>query len=334
MSRLFRRIVRGAGLWGGGRGWPPVVAVVLLLLAAGGAATQGGPAPPPKATAAPSPVAIKGVENAFRLSPGLYSGGQPEGAEAFEALKKLGVTTVVSVDGTRPDVETARRFGIRYVHLPVGYDGIPRGQAVRLVKAVRGADGPVFVHCHHGKHRGPAAAALCGLAVEGWTVEQALNWLTQAGTSADYPGLFATVRGFAPPSAEEVRRVGDELPERADVPPTVEAMVRVDQTWDRLKEVQAAGFKTPKAHPDLDPPHEALLLAEGFREFARLDPPKDAGEDYRRMLSAAADRAAALREALLTFGKDPSPDAQAAAGTAFGAVGKSCTACHARFRDR
>jgi protein tyrosine phosphatase (PTP) superfamily phosphohydrolase (DUF442 family) len=110
----------------------------------------------------PERLDLPGVENAYRLSPRLYSGGEPRGEQAFAALKSLGIKTAISVDGATPDAETARRYGIRYVHLPVGYDGISREQAVRIIKAARTLPGPVFVHCHHGKHRGPAAVAVCG----------------------------------------------------------------------------------------------------------------------------------------------------------------------------
>ena len=103
----------------------------------------------------PERLEIRGIENTFRLSPRLYSGGDPHGVEALAALKELGVRTIISVDGATPDVETARKLGLRYVHLPIGYDGVPREQAVRLVQAVKTLPGPVYVHCHHGKHRGP-----------------------------------------------------------------------------------------------------------------------------------------------------------------------------------
>src|SRR5947208_16045194 len=161
------------------------------------AARQGqGPDEPARKAEARTPerLEIQGIENTFRLSPRLYSGGDPHGVESFAALRSLGITTIISVDGAAPDVEAARKLGLRYVHLPIGYDGVPREQAVRLVQAVKTLPGPVYVHCHHGKHRGPAAAAVCGIATEGWTREQALAWMKDAGTSPDYRGLFASAR--------------------------------------------------------------------------------------------------------------------------------------------
>jgi len=71
----------------------------------------------------------KHLPNAYRLHEKVISGGQPEGAEAFAELRALGVKTIVSVDGAKPDVELARTYGLRYVHLPIGYNGVPAERA-------------------------------------------------------------------------------------------------------------------------------------------------------------------------------------------------------------
>jgi protein tyrosine phosphatase (PTP) superfamily phosphohydrolase (DUF442 family) len=282
----------------------------------------------------PERLALPGIENAFRLGPRLYSGGEPRGAEAFAALKALGVKTIISVDGARPDVETARHFGIRYAHLPVGYDGVPRAQAIRIIQAARTLPGPVFVHCHHGKHRGPAAAAVCGLANEGWTPEQAVSWLQTAGTAPEYRGLYETVRKFARPDTAELEQSATEFPEQARVPALVETMVQVDRSLDRLKAIREAGFRASADAPDLDPPHEALQLGEHFREACRLPEARDRGEEFHAKLEEAAGRAEALRRALRDFAHQPGEPARRSAEAAFTAVSKSCTACHARHRDQ
>src|SRR3984893_602801 len=84
-----------------------------------------------------------GLHNVFRLTDKLYSGSSREGREGFASLVQLGIQTVISVDGARPDVETAHKFGLRYVHLPIGYDGVPPEQGLRIAKAVRDLPGPV-----------------------------------------------------------------------------------------------------------------------------------------------------------------------------------------------
>ncbi|MEM6655987.1 MAG: hypothetical protein AAF596_09305, partial [Planctomycetota bacterium] len=78
----------------------------------------------------------------------------------MRSLYRQGVRTLVSVDGARPDVALAAEHGLRYVHVPFGYDGIPREARLALTRVARDRQGGVYVHCHHGRHRGPAAAVV------------------------------------------------------------------------------------------------------------------------------------------------------------------------------
>lgn len=314
------------------------LALLLLTLRPESAAKVGdGPdtgerVPMSRESASPVPIEIRGIENAFRLSPRLYSGGQPGGPESFAALRDLGVRTIVTVDGSTPDVETARKFALRYVHLPVGYDGIGRDQATRIVAAVRTMPGPVFVHCHHGMHRGPAAAALCGIANEGWSKDAADAWMRRAGTSPDYRGLFATVAEFAPPSPEELAKAGTRFPERAEIPDLVGRMIAIDGLWDRLKATRKTGVKNPGSAREFDPPHDALQLAEQFKELARDEEARAQGPDFLDRVAESARLAGGLETVLRSASKDSTamrPEAEAA----FEAVGRSCTSCHKRHRD-
>jgi protein tyrosine phosphatase (PTP) superfamily phosphohydrolase (DUF442 family) len=214
-------------------------------------------------TAGPEPekVELPGLHNVFRLSDRLYSGSSPEGDEGFESLWKLSVKTIISVDGARPDVERAHKYGLRYVHLPIGYDGVPDEQGLRIAKAVRDLPGPVYVHCHHGQHRGPAAAAVARLCVDDrCSVEAALEGMQRAGTDPHYTGLYAAPKEMHRPTREELDRVPDDFPEVAEVAGLAQVMVEVDERWGRLKLARAAGWKPPPDHPDIDPPHEALQL--------------------------------------------------------------------------
>lgn len=188
-----------------------------LLL--GGLTLLLGFAPPPPATPAAPPEALPSpsLHHLYRLSPRLFSGASPDDDEAFAELRKLGVTTIVSVDGARPNVEAARKHGLRYVHLPVGYDGISATRAAQLLKAAQTAPGALYVHCHHGKHRGPSAAALLGRFSAGWSTHQAVAWLQQAGTSPDYPGLYRTVAQCRPPDDATLASVSP-LPKKSPPP--------------------------------------------------------------------------------------------------------------------
>src|SRR5947207_15735079 len=99
----------------------------------------GAPLPPEI-----NPLNLGGLENAFALSTNLFSGGSPEGDTGFQSLEKLGIKTIITVDGAQPDLERAHARGMRYIHLPHGYDGIPSTTQLQLIKAVQTAEGPIY----------------------------------------------------------------------------------------------------------------------------------------------------------------------------------------------
>ena len=110
---------------------------------------------------APAPGEFPGLHQVVTFHPGVISGGVP-GGEGFATLAAMGVKTIISVDGGAPDVAAAKAAGIRYIHLPMGYDGCEESRVLELTRATRDSmeRGGVYIHCHHGKHRSPAAAAV------------------------------------------------------------------------------------------------------------------------------------------------------------------------------
>ena len=255
----------------------PALAALLLL------------APPPPAAA---------PDHLIRVGPGLFSGAEPGGDVAFAALAALGVRTVVSVDGPVPDAAAARRHGLRTVHVPIGYDGVPPAAANRLAAVMRRFGpaetedpGGVFVHCHHGRHRGPAAAAVCGRAAGLLSPAGAVGLLELAGTDRRYAGLWASVAAFDPAAVPPGE---PELPEA--VPPSDLAA---------LMAAMAADLDAADAGDD----SRLTLVEESLRESTRLP---ELPEDVRAALADAA-----------AF----------ASGADAAAVRRNCAACHARFRD-
>ena len=219
---------------------------------------------------APKKVDAPGVPNLIRLTEGIYQGATPEGDAGFASLEKLGVKTAISVDGATPDLEDAHRHGIRYVHLPIGYDGVTREQALRLAKAVRDLPGPVYIHCHRGTLRGPTAAAVARLFLDDHcTVEQALAGMKLAGFDPRYTGLSAAAKELKRPTTKELDEVSTDFPEAAPPSGLRQVMVAVDATLDNLRAIRKAEWSTPKDKPDLDPPHEGLQLVEHFKELQR-----------------------------------------------------------------
>jgi protein tyrosine phosphatase (PTP) superfamily phosphohydrolase (DUF442 family) len=263
----------------------------------------------------------------FAVTDSIYSGGSPETEEAFQALAKLGIKTIITVDGAKPNVELAHRFGFRYIHLPHGYDGIPKVTAVKLVKAAKTAGGPVFVHCHHGKHRGPAAVGVICQATANWSPQTAEAWLKRAGTATDYDGLYRSVREFRPPSAEELANAPSDFPETAEVSAMVDTMVEIEQRWDRLKKLAAKSEDRAKMAS------EAVLLWEQFREAQRLPESAQHGAEFQATMAKSEKATLRLREVLAAHAASGATASPVDLRLALDSVARSCTRCHEAHRD-
>lgn len=266
-----------------------------------------------------------GLHRHRRWSKKIGQGAQPEGEEAFKNLRALGYTTVLSVDGSMPEVELAAKYSLTYVHVPIGYDGITVEEQIEIIKAVKEASGPVYVHCHHGKHRGPAAAMIAREGLEEITAEEAVKSLELSETSKDYVGLYRDVREFKAPTDAQIAAA--PKPPSAVRPKGVRAaMVDVDKRFEFLKASMEAGWKSPPKAPDVSPKHEAKMLWELYRELARLDEAKGKGEDFLKHAADAEKLAGGLEEALRAGNAE-------AATAAFKGLKKNCDSCHSEYRN-
>ncbi len=273
------------------------------------------------AVESPRALETSALHNLFLVRDGIYSGGSPEGDAGFAELQKLGIRTIITVDGAQPDVSRAKQLGMRYVHLPIGYDGIPQAQAERIAKAVRDLPKPIYIHCHHGKHRGPAAVAAALLCTDpSYTNEDATEWMKLAGTDPKYRGLIELPQRLKRPSPEELDRVESHFPSSATVPDFITLMVKVDERHDALKASQKQQWTTG------EPTHDAVLLAEHFRESLRTPDAMQKGTHLQKLLQQAEQDAEELHEALQK--KDA-----ARANAAFTRIASGCSNCHKAHRD-
>jgi protein tyrosine phosphatase (PTP) superfamily phosphohydrolase (DUF442 family) len=278
------------------------------------------------------PLQAGSLHNFHRFDENVLGGSSPETPGDFAALAKLGVKIVVSVDGLRPNVEEAAKHGLTYAHVPFGYDGVPESARLQLIKTFRSASGPIYVHCHHGKHRGPAAIG-CMLAGDGRvSAEDAVNMLKAAGTSPDYPGLFRDVAEIQPVSNERLAAVAMPPPAAA-VSDFTSAMAQIDRTYDHLVLIQNGGWKPDPSHPDIVPHREALMMHELLFEIGRTDLAAeldlDAAQagDFRQLLDEGASLAKELERELQTELPIPVLDRR------MNALNQNCAACHKRFRN-
>jgi rhodanese-related sulfurtransferase len=274
------------------------------------------------------------LPNAIQVHPKVISGGLPNGELAFQELQRLGVKTIISVDGAPPDLPLARRFGMRYVHLPHGYDGIPEQRVRELAKAVRDLDGPIYIHCHHGKHRSPAAAtAAC---ITAGFIEPALGpeVLKLAGTSENYVGLFKSVASANVVDSNQLDTLPTEYPESAQLPPLVASMVQIERAHDRLKQLDRVGWRSLPKHPDIDAAHEALMLTEHFAELLRWPIVSQQPEGFATLLRKSESGSRELDEAIRRWNRlgNPSP-VPATIREPMERISAQCVSCHRSFRD-
>ncbi|MFO1064654.1 MAG: hypothetical protein U0892_12390 [Pirellulales bacterium] len=266
------------------------------------------------------------LHNVWQLSPRILSGSEPMGDEAFRELAQLGVQTILSVDGLAPDVKGAAKYGLRYVHIPFGYDGIPEESRLALTRAARDIKGKIYVHCHHGKHRGPAGAAVLCRADDGRSREAAAKILKAAGTSSDYAGLYRDVAGYTVPPADA------KLPPLQAVQSTKTAaqeMAELDRDFDATKPLMTSLLKSPTE--DVAAARAATekmtLIHEHFLEFERRLP---AGADAD--LKSQVGEAKKTTESMIEELKRTMINREVADGL-WKKVESSCARCHAAHRN-
>lgn len=287
-------------------------------------------ATPPSVTQSetPAPAAPHALHNVHRLNDRVFTGAQPEGDADLNALKSLGVKTILSVDGSAPDVAAAQRHGLRYVHVPTTYATVTDAQRLEIARAIRDLPGPIYIHCHHGKHRGPAAAAAAAIALGMMTNEEGTAFIKAAGTAPAYAGLYERVATAPRASEADLDAAPNDFPSIQRAHGTTAAMVEIDLAFDHLTQIKDAGWKTPKDNPDLVSAAEAGRLTDNFR-VALGDTAFVAGQsaDYANRLAEMVQHACALEEAIVRSA------APAELQAAYASVQKRCTDCHTLYRN-
>lgn len=233
-------------------------------------------------------------------------------------MAEMGIETIVSTDDASPNVKGARKHGLRYVHIPIGYDGIDEEAQAAMALTLKTYEGGVYIHCHHGKHRGPAMAAIAVLLEEAGDKGDAIHFMERAHTSPDYEGLWQSVSNF---DREKLTNIEVVLHERVPLAPIVEEMAAISRIVDRLEASEAANWKTPPSHPDVSPAREAIMIAERFRELVR-----HGDFEYEAELEESERLGWKLRDAIAAGDS-------ATASEIFNSMKQSCGSCHDAHRN-
>ncbi|MDZ4772551.1 MAG: cytochrome c [Planctomycetota bacterium] len=317
----------------------PFLGLLLVLGAVAACATHESkdvPRPPapiqnpitPPALDATKAADFDGVHNVVAFHDGFYSGSVPEGDEGFETLRRMGIRTVISVDGAEPEVDRASAYGMRYVHLPISYNGISEERTLEIARAVRDLPHPVYIHCHHGKHRSAGAAGAAAVTLGYSTPEAATSRMKVSGTAPNYTGLYQCVSVAKVTDAAVLDRADNSFPSVTKTPGFVQAMVHVDEEFDHLKAIEKAGWKVPQDHPDLVPVAVAGRLENLFRDLGQDKTILSKPADFHDMMNASHASAKVIESEL----SKPSPSADILAKE-FKALTQDCKQCHTKYRD-
>jgi len=280
------------------------------------------------------PVADSRLRNALRFSTRLFTGAAPESDEALAALKDLGVQTIISVEGAQPDVERAKKLGLRYLHLPLSFDGIPAGSALELAKAVRDFPGTVYIHCSCGVDRSPAAAAVASVLLGDMSPDNAVAAMKACGVSEGFAGLYAAAASARQAGDRTINALNVQFSEKADVSPMAKTMAAIRKTGARLAAASHAEWKTPAGRASNDSRVSARELLALVTALSGSSEVKRQSDEFRKLLAESHSAVTALADVL--DGQKTAPTAQEAAdiNARFERVGTSCVSCHVQYRDK
>lgn len=276
---------------------------------------------------------VQGLPNAIQVNTKVISGGQPDPLTGFQSLQELGVKTIVSVDGIEPNVEAAIAAGMRYIHLPVGYQKIPEQRAKELAHAILVLKGPIYIHCHHGRHRSPAAAAVGCVTAGLMSNDQAKNLLINAGTSPNYRGLFQSAQDAQQIAKQDLTKMSPDLPAKAEVSTIVEVMVHLDEELLSLKSIldSPPGLLSESKLQSLS--ESSSLLADEFTELLRRRRPDQYDEGFLKSLKTSQWAADQLQQHVLKWNSDDSENQRSKAKGLLKSISRQCTECHRAYRN-
>ncbi len=130
---------------------------------------------------------LAGIHNfVVRYSPEFYRGGMPERKSALSALKKLGISTIVTITPDEQERQWAKQKGIQLIELPFDQKTpLTQSQVELFLSVLDQGHGKVYVHCHGGTHRAALLGILYRVYQSGWPSRKAVEEYLELGGSTD-----------------------------------------------------------------------------------------------------------------------------------------------------
>ena len=164
------------------------LAIFVLLIAVGCGQHKATPPLADERPYVPQKLAVPHLPNAYQIHPKVFLVACPKAMRRFGnwpswASRRLSASMVRS-----PMLLSPRNTGCGTSTCHTATTAYPLTARKNLPKAVRDLPGPIYIHCHHGKHRSPTAAAVACVAAGLIDPANAETILRTAGTSENYRG--------------------------------------------------------------------------------------------------------------------------------------------------
>ncbi len=143
----------------------------------------------------------EGIKNwVIRYDDVLIRGGEFYNDKAADALKAWGVKTIISISPSDRERQFSQKYGFVLVELPFDKKQGPTSADMRqFLNTIKTGQGPFYVHCIGGTHRGGALGLAYRVHVLGWTWERALIEFGRLGGSLkDDHAMLEAVRTYTP----------------------------------------------------------------------------------------------------------------------------------------
>jgi protein tyrosine/serine phosphatase len=128
-----------------------------------------------------TPMTVEGLANLFKVSDDYYRGAQPT-AEGINALKNMGIKTIINLRSWHSDRDEIGQVEIGYENIPMNAWHLEEEDIIAFLTLISDKNRlPVFVHCQHGADRTGTITAMYRIFVQGWTKEEAIQEMTQGG---------------------------------------------------------------------------------------------------------------------------------------------------------
>lgn len=147
------------------------------------------------------------LSNFYQLDAKVYRSAQPS-QQGFEELQLLGIKNILNFRHYHSD-DAGGIFGFHLYRIKMDAGDITTEQVVEALRIIKGAEGPILIHCWHGSDRTGLIAAMYRIVVQGWSKDAAIDELQHG--EYGYHALYQNIPEFIRQAEIEAirKQVGD-----------------------------------------------------------------------------------------------------------------------------